>query len=327
MGIANDVGEGKRQALRAYKKFNNDWTMNLSAMVAYNALTSFFPLALALVTLLAALPNVAGSRQAVARQFNLILPSDLQSQINVSSLIAQVNDRSILLTIVSVIGLLWGGSNLFGSIESAFAIIFRVKTRDFVAQKAMSILMVIVFTVLVPTSFVSTFLVSAATTTLGSILPGYMNGALAVIVGLCLSFAALFVLFSIIYTVVPNLPIRWRFAWRGALIAAATMTVVNIVFPIYAAHFLGTKQYGTAALATAIIAITWFWFFSVILLVGAQVNALHMGIGYWRHDLTRTLMDQQIPTEGGAPTALLALRQARDARVFDSPVGIVRDEP
>ena len=327
MGIANDVGEGKRQALRAYKKFNNDWTMNLSAMVAYNALTSFFPLALALVTLLAALPNVAGSRQSVAKQLNLILPSDLQSQINVSSLIAQVNDRSILLTIVSVIGLLWGGSNLFGSIESAFAIIFRVKTRDFVAQKAMSILMVIVFTVLVPTSFVSTFLVSAATTTLGSILPGYMNGALAVIVGLCLSFAALFVLFSIIYTVVPNLPIRWRFAWRGALIAAATMTVVNIVFPIYAAHFLGTKQYGTAALATAIIAITWFWFFSVILLVGAQVNALHMGIGYWRHDLTRTLMDQQIPTEGGAPTALLALRQARDARVFDSPVGIVRDEP
>jgi membrane protein len=327
MGIANDVGVTKKQALRAYNKFNNDWTMNLSAMVAYNALTSFFPLALALVTLIAALPNMAGGKQAVAKQLNLILPSDIQSQINVSSLIAQVNDRSILLTIVSVIGLLWGGSNLFGSIESAFAIIFRVKTRDFVAQKAMSILMVIVFTVLVPASFVSTFLVSAATTTLGRILPGYMNGALAVIIGLCLSFAALFVLFSIIYTVVPNLPIRWRFAWRGALIAAATMTAVNIVFPTYAAHFLGTKQYGTAALATAIIAITWFWFFSVILLVGAQVNSLHMGIGYWRHDLTRTLMDQQIPTEGGAPTALLALRQARDSKVFDSPVGIVRDEP
>ncbi len=327
MGIARDAREGKRQALRAFNKFNNDWTLNLAAMVAYNALTSFFPLALAVITLLAAVPNMAGSRQDVARQLNLILPSDIQSQIDVSRLIAQVNDRSALLTVISVVGLLWGGSNLFGSIESAFAIIFRVKTRDIIPQKAMSILMIVVFAILLPVSFVSTFLVSAGTTTLGRILPAYMNGPLAEIVGMGTSFAALFVLFLIIYMIVPNLPIRWRYAWRGALIAAAAMTVVNIAFPVYAAHFLGTKQYGTAALATAIIAITWFWFFSVVLLVGAQVNALHMGIGYWRYDLTRTLRDQRIPTEGGAPTAIEALQQAHDADLLNTPVGVMRDKP
>jgi hypothetical protein len=135
----------------------------------------------------------------------------------------------------------------------------------------------------------------------------------------------LFVLFAAIYTIVPNVPIRWRYAWRGALFGAVAMAIVNNLFPFYTAHFLGTKQYGTAALATSIVLVTWFWFFSLILLIGAQINALTMGIGYWKFDLTRTLMDQRIPTLGGAPTAEEALRRTHDADVFDTPVGLARD--
>jgi hypothetical protein len=105
------------------------------------------------------------------------------------------------------------------------------------------------------------------------------------------------------------------------------MTVVNSVFPYYTAHFVSTKQYGTAALATAIVGITWFWFFALVVLIGAQVNALALGMGYWKHDLTRTLMDQRVPAIGGAATAMDALRQTGDAEVFDTPLGLLPDEP
>jgi membrane protein len=322
-----DARKGKSLAVRAFNKFNNDWTMNLVAMVAYNALTSFFPLALALLTFLAFVPSVASNPQEVARQFNHILPSNIRSQIDVADLIRQINTRSGLLSIISIIGLLWGGTNLFGSIESAFAVIFRVKTRDIVPQKLMSVVMIILFTILVPVSFASTFLLSAATTTLGRILPDFMHGPIALVVAFGTTLASLFVLFTAIYIIVPNIPIHWRYAWRGGLVAAVSMTIVNNVFPWYAAHFLGSKQYGTAALATAIGTITWFWFFSLILLVGAQVNALVMGIGYWRHDLTRVLMDQRIPTQGGAPTAVDALRANNDEDVFENRVGVLIDGP
>jgi membrane protein len=322
-----DVGRGEHIAVRAFNKFNNDWTMNLVAMVSYNALTSFFPLALALLTLLAFIPSVAGSSQHVAAQFNLILPSDIRTQIDIANLITQINRRSGLLSVISIVGLLWGGTNLFGSIESAFAIVFRVKTRDIIPQKLMCVLMIFLFTVLVPISFISTFLMSAATTTLGRILPQYMQGPSALVLGYVTTLVALFVLFLAIYTVVPNIPMKWRYAWRGTVVASITMTLVNSVFPWYAAHFLGSKQYGTAALATAIVTITWFWFFSLILLVGAQVNALAMGIGYWKYDLTRTLMDQRIPVRGGAPTAIDALYGANDSSVFETPLGIIRDVP
>jgi membrane protein len=329
--VAMDVGKeakaGKGLAVRAYNKFNNDWTMNLATMVAYNALTSFFPLLLALITLLAIVPSAFGSQDAVIGQINSILPGDMRSQINLSSWITQVNRHSGLLTLISVVGLIWSGSNLFGSLESAFAIIFRVKTRDFLPQKLMSVLMILLFTVLVPLSFVSTFVVSAASSTLSRILPSFFGGWYAVVLGVIGTLASLFALFAAIYTVVPNLPIRWRYAWRGALVAAVAMTVVNNVFPYYTAHFVNTKQYGTAALATAIVGITWFWFFALVALIGAQVNALALGMGYWKHDLTRTLMDQHVPAIGGAATAMDALRQTGDAEVFNTPLGLLRDEP
>jgi len=63
----------------------------------------------------------------------------------------------------------------------------------------------------------------------------------------------------------------------------------------------------------------------LIPVIGAQANALVMGIGAWRHDLTRTLMDAHIPTTGGASSALEALRSNRDTSVLDTPLGVVRD--
>ena len=148
---------------------------------------------------------------------------------------------------------------------------------------------------------------------------------MAIVIGLATGLASLFVLFLAIYMVVPNIPIRWRYAWRGALVAAVVMWIINLIFPFYTAHFLGTTQYGTAALATAITTITWFWFFSLVTIVGAQVNSLAMGIGYWEYDLTRTLMEYEIPVKEGAPTAIEALRAKADPAVINTPLGLARD--
>jgi membrane protein len=328
-GAMQDIKGEARQiegfGKRFYFKFTNDWTMNLVAILSYNVLISFFPLILAIITILSFVPSVTGNTHAVVDQINTILPSEVRSQLKIDSLINSVSSKFGLLTLFSILGLLWAGANLFGAIESAFAVIFRVKTRKFPDQKLMALAMIILFVILLPLSFISSFFVGAASTTLGKILPSALNGPLAVIISLAASLASLFVLFLAIYTVVPNIPIRWRNAWRGALVAAVAMWVINSIFPFYTSHFVGTKQYGAAAIGTAIITIVWFWFFSLILLIGAQINALVMGIGYWEYDLSRVLMEARIPTRGGAPTAVAALTTARDPEVTDAPFGLARD--
>jgi membrane protein len=285
---------------RFVRKFNNDWTMNLVAMVAYNVLTSFFPLVLALITIVAWLPSALGSSDAVIDQINLILPGQVAKDLDLRALLGQVHRNFNLLGIISICTLLWGGSNLFGSIENAFAIVYRVKTRDFLPQKLMCLAMILLLVILLPLSFVSSLLVASATTTLGKIMPPALHGPFAAILGPLAGLAALIALFLAIYIVVPNCPVAWHDAWRGALVAAVTLLIVNTAFPFFTAHFVGTSQYGTAAIGTAIIAITWFWLFSLLTLVGAQVNALAMGIGPWPQDLTRLLMNYNRSYEAGA---------------------------
>ncbi|HVC82470.1 MAG TPA: YihY/virulence factor BrkB family protein [Chloroflexota bacterium] len=301
---ADAVGDAK-EALgtgkRAYAKFTNDWTMNLVSMLSYNVLTSIFPLLLALFTILALVPSLSGHTADFANQVNRILPGSVAKSINVTSLLAKVRASYGILTVISVAGLLWGGSNLFGTMENAFAIVYRVRTRDFIPQKLMSLVMILLFVVLLPLSFVSSILLGSASTTLGTVLPAGLSGPLPVILGLAASLGALFILFMAIYVIVPNMPISWRHAWRGAIVAAIVMALINTIFPFYTAHFIGTSQYGTAAIGTVIVMITWFWFFSLVLMIGAQVNALAMGLKPWPYDLARMLTQIRTADLQGAP--------------------------
>jgi len=309
--LKQDADEAKKFGIRAYQKFANDWTMNLTAMVSYNLLTSFFPLVLALITILALVPAVSNNTSQFAAQINSILPSDVSRNIKIDSLLKSVHKAEGILGLVSIVGLLWGGTNLFGSIENAFAVIFRVKTRSFVKQKLMALVMILLFVVLLPLSFVSSLLLGSTTTSLGRIMPIGLSGPVSLVVGLAAGLASLFILFLAIYVVVPNMPISWRHAWRGALAAAVVMWIINTAFPFYTAHFVGTKNYGAAAIGSAIITITWFWFFSLVLLVGAQVNALAMDLGPWPYDLPGVLMRYKAPTTSGNPTGMGAARGAQ----------------
>lgn len=314
----------KDRALAAYNKFNNDWTMNLASMLSYNVLTSFFPLLLAVLTILVSLPIVSHNVPQIASQINSIMPSNVRSQINVGAILRNVRAAGGVLAIVSIVGLLWGGTNLFGTIENCFAIIFRVKVRNFLQQKIMSVVMILLFVILLPISFASSIFLTAANTTLSRVLPGFFSGIFGEIVSYAASLGSLFVLFLAIYTVIPNIPVAWRDAWKGALVAAVAMWVINTIFPFYTAHFVSTKQYSAAAIATAIVTITWFWFFSVVLLVGAQINSLVMGLGPWPFDISRMLMDYRVPAPPGEPTALDAQRR-KDHGDFLPFSGIARD--
>jgi len=312
----------KEEGLAWFNTFNNDTIMNLVAMVAFNVLTSIVPLILALITVIALLPVVSNNLPELTAQINTILPSDLRKDANVAHLLTSLHSASTLLTLVSIGGLLWGGMNLFSSIESAFAFVFKVKTRDIIPQKLMSLVMILLFVVLLPLSFVASLVLGAGTTALGRILPGRLSGPSTAALGLATALGALFVLFMAIYTIVPNRPIAWRFAWRGALFSAVAMAIVNTAFPVYTAHFVGTREYSTAAIATAIITITWFWFFSLVLLLGAQINALSLGIRPWKYDLTRTLMEHAAAEGESGPAQAPTGRRRHPSLIFS---GIARD--
>jgi membrane protein len=306
-------------------KFSNDWMMNLASMLAYNILVAFFPLVLALLTILGFVLSW-NHQLLVSLQHSIVgaLPAPLQGSVDINGALQALSNNSGLLLVISLAGLLWAGSNLFGAMENCFDIIFRTRPRDFIPQKLMSFTMMLVFVVLAPIMFVASTLIDAFGTGAQALIPLHNIVVENVFKGVSLfaAVAVAFVLFLAVYVVVPNLPLSFRHAWRGALVSALLLVIANLAFPTYVRFTMGgSKNYG-ATFYLALIFVAWCWLFAVILLLGAEVNSYAIGMRAMEGDLATVIHRGRVHDQGrdappshGGTAATAATRGERPAGV------------
>ena len=272
------------------QKFANDWSMNLASMMAYSLITAIFPLLLTILSIVGLVLHAFLDRHIddLARALTSVFPARLHSVINLPDLLRGLVQITGPLAVVSLSALLWLGSNLFANVENAFSIIFRVRGRELLRQRIMAIGMVLVLTLLLPISLGAASVITAGSEAFRAVLPTEA-GLVPHIVGPLTSRVLLWLLFLLIYIVVPNFTVRFRDAWRGAVAAALLFGIFQILFPLYFKVFLhGNIRYGAAA-ATVLVAVVWLWIFALITVVGAQINAIAMGLQPIPYDLARTI--------------------------------------
>jgi membrane protein len=232
------------------------------------------------------------------------LPSSVSATINLDALQKSVVRIRGPLALISLAGLVWGGSNLFSSMEDVFSIFFRTRGRAFLLQKLMAIGMVVILAILLPLSLAASSLVTADSSAFRAVLPPPFS-IVPKIVGPLTSLFVLWMLFLMIYLVVPNTRVPFRIAWRGAVAAAILFALFDLLFPLYFKLFLhGNGKYGAVA-ASLVVLIAWLWFFALITVIGAQINAVAMGIKPTRHDLPGTLVreyEQEMASIRESPT-------------------------
>ncbi len=268
------VEKGVKPLSAFFQKFFNDWTMNLQAgALAYNLLTTLFPLMIALLSIFGLFLGGLSdqTKQAFLTTLQGILPGNVAGGV-VAQIITKLSSVSGPLGIVTILISLFTGSRLFILMENCFDIIYHQSPRPFLRQNLMAIGMLLIFALLIPiVIFASTGPALFLQFLNGNLLSGvpgsqYIISALTVLGSLIV--AALF--FEVIYVVVPNQKISLRAGWRGAIIAAVALQLFLTLFPFYATNFL--KGY-IGQVGFAIILLVFFYYFAVILLLGAQVNA------------------------------------------------------
>src|SRR5690348_5363724 len=107
---------------RVIRKFLEDQAPNWAALIAWNALFAMFPIVIFAASLLGFVLRLFG--QANDRVYSTIftaIPGDPRPMLDA---VSSVKSQSGVLFIVGLVGLLWGGSALFGAIEQAFAVIY-----------------------------------------------------------------------------------------------------------------------------------------------------------------------------------------------------------
>jgi membrane protein len=252
-------------------KFNNDWSMTLSGSLAYSLLLSTIPIVAALLSILGLL--LANTNQQAYENVVQALTSALPAAANPTAIVTRIlNDleqSSGILGVIAVLSALFFGSRLFILIEGCFTIIYQVRHRSPLLQNVMAFSMMLAFILLVPLMVFASTLPGRVYSLLTSTLPWHFP-VFSLLEGFLGGLIPAFLLFELIYVVVPNRQIRLRHGWLGALLAAAGLQIYVQFFPFYVTHFLSgiIGVFGFTA-----ILIVFYYYFAVILLLGAEVNA------------------------------------------------------
>ena len=230
-----------------------------AAGLAFNAFLSMFPLVLGLIALVGLFPQSDDLKSAAEKVLVVAFPPSEQAGILKSFQGGTTSAGTLAL--VSVLALVWSGTNLFASMEFALNQIYLAATRSFWRNRLMGLTMLGVFLVAVGVSVgLSTATAAAPERTVFAFIFGVLIMA---------------ALLLIIYRYVPNRKSRFSELWPGALAAGICIELLNFAFPTYVLLTHGVATYGRSFGFLFILG-TWTYFLSVFLLFGAVMNRMRL---------------------------------------------------
>gem|GEM_PF-1577538 len=247
--------------VRVVQAYGSTQSGNNASGLAFNAFMAMFPMilgALAVIGLVLGSPGIRRQAQSlVLRTFPGRSGAELSAVVT-----NDLRHYAGLLGVVGILGLLWGCTNFFASLEFCLGRIFDIGQRGFLRQRAMGAVMML--------ALVAALLVAIGATTLMNLVP-VMAG-----LGPLAGFLAMALLMLVIYRLVPNRTFRLRELWPGAVLAGLLIELITLLFPLYAKLAHGFDTYGQSLVLFFLLA-TWLAFLSQFILIGAVWNRVRLG--------------------------------------------------
>ena len=269
----SSAGAG-RGLSRFWKKAYTDGVTGLAGMVAYNLLLSLLPLTLLALFIFGQVVQSAEVEESVIRDVQQLLPATSERAID--RLLGNIQRSSTSIGIAALLTSIWIGASFWGAVDTAFCRIYCSPCRSWLQQKRFALLMLVVVLLL----FAATVAVPVAQ---GLVARGaddlpFGLGASGVVQAFTLaaSVVILFAVLCLIYRAVPNTRVPWRAIWPGALGATIAIGIVDATFPLYLQGSVLSTFGGTYVFV--LIVLVWFYVVALILLAGAVVNALVLGV-------------------------------------------------
>ena len=281
MSPSEDPRPGKRLVLsdfkRAFKRFQADQMTDHAAALTYYSLLSLFP---ALLFGVAALGYFGGQRligDAADYLLQAGAPKETVDAVTKALESAQAQrGTAFTALIVAIATSLWGASGAFGAAGRALNVVWRVEDgRNFIRRKAYDIGWTAVLLVLVLLTFVLIFVGGGvARDLLGTIGLGDVGADIWLIARWPLALVFAMMIYAVVYFAAPNVEVpHFQLLTPGAVIGVVAWIVASAGFFFYVSNFSSySATYG--AFAGAVILLVWLWLTNVVLLLGAELNAV-----------------------------------------------------
>jgi membrane protein len=284
------------------KKVMDDQAPNLASLLAWGTLSALLPLMLGILSLAGIVLRDPQRVDAVYNTLLVLIPGESGPIVEALQSVRQASAEPA--GIVAVVLLLFNGSSLFANMESVFDQAYHVEPRNFIMQRLVALAMLVITT--------SLLVVSALTAGIGGLLGSVnlgsqIDAALGRAISWSISILSAFLLFLLIYKVLPNVRQGWRDVLPGTVLSCVLFFAITQVFPLYLSLFPPNHAY--ALFGVFLVLTFWLYLLGLVFVLGAELNA------FLRQPFASTVAEQT--------TLALQPQPAREAATHSSLAGHV----
>lgn len=268
-----------------FNGFVVDKGMKLSAALAYNTIFSLGPLFFIIIFITG---NIF-SQQAIEGQIydtlKDIMGSKTAEQIQQLVLGLNTSNTNLVTRIITIIALFIGATGVFTEIQDSLNFIWGVRVKPkkgilkILIARLMSFTMIIGLGLLMLVFLlINTFIMTISENfleilQLNNILPEISKGMLNLINNI-ITFLVMTVLFTSIFKFLPDVKIKIKEVWPGAILTTSLFMLGKYFIGMYAAHNRIATLYGAAS--SVIVFLIWVYFSAIFLYLGAEFTRAYV---------------------------------------------------
>lgn len=258
--------------MAAFRNWRGDFAPSMGAALAYYTVFSIAPLLVITIAVAGLVFGQAFAQGAILDQARALVGDNGAEAIEAMLLGAQKPKEGTIATVLGVGALLVGATTVFAELETNLNRIWKAEKPNipglwhFARTRLLSFGLILAVGFLLIVSLVVTIILA----TLGRYWAGWLGGMEAVLqfVNFVVPVLVITVLFAMIYKFLPNVSIRWRDVWIGALVTSLLFALGKFGIGLYLAKAGVGSTYGAAG--ALVVLLVWVYYSAQIFLLGAE---------------------------------------------------------
>ena len=271
------VGSIFKLIKEAFTEWQQDKASLLAAALAYYTVFSITPLLVIAIAIAGAVFGREAAQGEIVTQINQLVGQQGAEAIETALQNANQPELGSIASVISIVVLLIGASGVFAQLQEALNTVWNVKPKPnagiwgFIRKRLLSFGVVLAIGFLLLVSLVFSAILSGISKLQINLLPGMTS--FWQLLNFAISFGVISLLFALIYKYLPDVKIRWKDVWVGAIITALLFTIGKYLIGLY----LGSGSLGSAygAAGSLIVFLAWVFYSAQILLFGAEFTQVY----------------------------------------------------
>lgn len=243
--------------------------------LAYYTLFSLAPLVIILVAIVGAVYGEEAASGEISAGIGDLIGPQAAAAVEEAVRRSRPQEAGILPTLAGIGALLFGATTVFAQMQGSLNEFWGVRAKParsgvltFVTVRLLSLGMVLIIGFLLLTSFAISVAITSVLEYAGHWVP--VPKVVAAGADLSVSLFISTLLFGLLYRVLPDVHLRWKDVWRGAMVTALLFVLGQYLISLYLTHIATTSTYGAAG--SLVLVLLWVYYSSLILLFGTALT-------------------------------------------------------